>query len=342
VDNPETVATFATKDTGRRQSRDTGNIRHTRHRTKTIQRQWQHLSQKTQDKDNSETVATLVTQDKDNPETLVTFVTKDTGRRQFRDSGNICHKRHRTKTIQRQWQHLPQKTLATFVTKDNPETVATFVTKDTGQRQFRDSGNICHKRHRTKTIQRQWQHLPQKTQDEDNPETVATLGTQDTGRRQSRDSGNICHKRHRTKTIQRQWQHLPQRHRTKTIQRQWQHLPQKTQDEDNSETVATFATKDIGQRQFRDSGNICHKRHRTKTIQRQWQHLSQKTQDEDNPETVATFVTKDTGQRQFRDTGNICHKGHRQFRDSGNICHKRHRTKTKKTNKITQNRKLKR
>ena len=240
MDNPETVATFATKDTGRRQSRDTGNIRHTRHRTKTIQRQWQHLSQKTQDKDNSETVATLVTQDKDNPETLVTFVTKDTGRRQFRDSGNICHKRHRTKTIQRQWQHLPQ------------------------------------------------------------------------------------------------------RHRTKTIQRQWQHLPQKTQDEDNSETVATFATKDIGQRQFRDSGNICHKRHRTKTIQRQWQHLSQKTQDEDNPETVATFVTKDTGQRQFRDTGNICHKGHRQFRDSGNICHKRHRTKTKKTNKITQNRKLKR
>jgi hypothetical protein len=58
-----------------------------------------------------------------------------------------------------------------------------------------------------------------------------------------------------------------------------------------------------------------------------WQHLSQKTQDKDNSETVATFVTKDTGQRQFR--------------DSGNICHKRHRTKTKKTNKITQNRKLK-
>ena len=83
--------------------------------------------------------------------------------------------------------------------------------QDTGRRQSRDSGNICHKRHRTKTIQRHWQHLSQKTQDEDNPETLATLGTQDTGRRQSRDSGNICHKRHRTKTIQRQWQHLPQK-----------------------------------------------------------------------------------------------------------------------------------
>jgi flagellar biosynthesis/type III secretory pathway chaperone len=150
VDNPETVATFATKDTGRRQSRDTGNIRHTRHRTKTIQRQWQHLSQKTQDKDNSETVATFAT--KDNPETVATLGTQDTGRRQSRDSGNICHKRHRTKTIQRQWQHLPQKTQD----KDNPETVATFVTKDTGRRQSRDSGNICHKRHRTKTIQRHW------------------------------------------------------------------------------------------------------------------------------------------------------------------------------------------
>jgi hypothetical protein len=37
-DNPETLATFGTQNTGRRQSRDTGNIWHTKHRTKTIQR----------------------------------------------------------------------------------------------------------------------------------------------------------------------------------------------------------------------------------------------------------------------------------------------------------------
>jgi hypothetical protein len=34
--NPETLATLGTQDTGRRHSRDTGNIGHTRHRTKTI------------------------------------------------------------------------------------------------------------------------------------------------------------------------------------------------------------------------------------------------------------------------------------------------------------------
>jgi hypothetical protein len=35
-DNPETLATLGTQDTGRRQSRDTGNVGYTRHRTKTI------------------------------------------------------------------------------------------------------------------------------------------------------------------------------------------------------------------------------------------------------------------------------------------------------------------
>ena len=109
--NPETLATLDTQDTGQRQtkqgaiknaqSRDTGNIRYTRHRTKTnktrghqectIQRHWQ----------------------------------QDTGQRQrkqgaikngqSRDTGNIRYTRHRTKTnktrgnqectIQRHWQH---------------------------------------------------------------------------------------------------------------------------------------------------------------------------------------------------------------------------------------------
>ena len=35
MDNPETLTTLGTQDTGQRQSRDTDNIRHTRHRTKT-------------------------------------------------------------------------------------------------------------------------------------------------------------------------------------------------------------------------------------------------------------------------------------------------------------------
>ena len=49
MDNPETQATLAIQDTGLRQSRDTDNIGHTRHRTKTIQRHRQHWPYKTQD-----------------------------------------------------------------------------------------------------------------------------------------------------------------------------------------------------------------------------------------------------------------------------------------------------
>jgi hypothetical protein len=45
------------------QSRDTGNIGNTSNRTKTIQRHWQHWEHKTQDKDNTETLAKLGTQD---------------------------------------------------------------------------------------------------------------------------------------------------------------------------------------------------------------------------------------------------------------------------------------
>jgi len=45
------------------QSRKTGNIGYTRHRMKTIQRNWQHWVHKTQDEDNPEKPAALGTQD---------------------------------------------------------------------------------------------------------------------------------------------------------------------------------------------------------------------------------------------------------------------------------------
>ena len=114
MDNPETLATLDTQDTGQRQtkqgaiknvqSRDTGNIRYTRHRTKTNKtrghQEW--------------TIQRLAILD-----------TQDTGQRQTkqgankngqsRDTGNIRYTRHRTKTnktrghqectIQRHWQH---------------------------------------------------------------------------------------------------------------------------------------------------------------------------------------------------------------------------------------------
>ena len=90
---------------------------------------------------------------------------------------------------------------------DNPETLATLGSQDTGRRHSRDTGNIGLKRHRTKTIQRHWQHWAHKTQNDDNPETLAILGSQDTGRRQSRDTGNIGLTRHRTKTNKNTTQH---------------------------------------------------------------------------------------------------------------------------------------
>jgi len=68
MDNPDTLATLGTQDTGRRQSRYTGNIGYTK------------------------------TQDEDNPDTLATLGTQDTGRRQSRYTGNIGYTRHRTKT----------------------------------------------------------------------------------------------------------------------------------------------------------------------------------------------------------------------------------------------------
>jgi hypothetical protein len=55
--------------------------------------------------------------------------------------------------------------------KNNTETLARLGTQDTGQRQYRDTGNIGNTRHRTKTIQRHWQHWEHKTQDKDKKKT---------------------------------------------------------------------------------------------------------------------------------------------------------------------------
>jgi hypothetical protein len=79
---------------------------------------------------------------------------------------------------------------------------------------YRDTGSIGYTRHRTKPIQRHWQHGLHKTRDEDNPETLAAWGIQDTGRRQSRDTGSVEYTRLGTKTIQRHWQHFCVPHAT--------------------------------------------------------------------------------------------------------------------------------
>jgi hypothetical protein len=78
------------------QSRETGSIGYTKHRTKTIQGNWLHWVHKTQNKDN--------------PGKLAALGTQDTEQRQSRETGSIGYTRHRTKTIQGNWQHWVHKT----------------------------------------------------------------------------------------------------------------------------------------------------------------------------------------------------------------------------------------
>ena len=70
MNNPETLATLDTQNTGRRQSRDTGSIGHTRHRTNKRQRKPKGQSRM------------------DNPETLATLDTQYTRRRQTKQKRN--------------------------------------------------------------------------------------------------------------------------------------------------------------------------------------------------------------------------------------------------------------
>ena len=119
MDNPETLATLDTQDTGRRQSQhktqDEDN-HNTKHRTTTIttqntgRRQSQH---KTQDEDNHNT-----------RHRTTNITTQDTGRRQSQhktqDEDNH-NTRHRTKTITTQ--HRKQQTISNMdptKTRDQP------------------------------------------------------------------------------------------------------------------------------------------------------------------------------------------------------------------------------
>jgi hypothetical protein len=83
--NPETLATLIIQEIWRKQSRDTGNIGHTRDMTKTIQKHWQHWSHKRYEENN--------------PETLATLITQEIWRKQSRDTDNIGHTRDMTKTL---------------------------------------------------------------------------------------------------------------------------------------------------------------------------------------------------------------------------------------------------
>ena len=135
----------------------------------------------------------------------------------------------------------------------NLETLATFDRQDTGRRQSRDIGNIWQTRHRTKKIQRHWQHLTDKTQDEDNPETLATFDRQDTRRRQSRDIGNIWQTRHRTKTNKAQKHNTTQHRKLK----RW-----KTWNPPNTWVEPSFSGKvsnKISSRDFKSYISLCMK-----------------------------------------------------------------------------------
>ena len=70
---------------------------------------------------------------------------------QFRETGNIGYTKHRMKTNNTEGQSR----------MDNPEKLATFGTQDTGRRQTKLRGN------KEWTIQRNWQQLVHKTEDED-------------------------------------------------------------------------------------------------------------------------------------------------------------------------------
>jgi hypothetical protein len=116
MDNQEKLATSGTQDINNGQSRETGNIVYTRHRTKvrenqrdneewTIQTNWQHWVHKTQDKGYRKPKWQSRI---DNPKKLATLGTQDTGQRlekpegaikngQSKETGNIGYTRHRTK-----------------------------------------------------------------------------------------------------------------------------------------------------------------------------------------------------------------------------------------------------
>ena len=105
MDNPEKLATFGTRDTGRRQTKLRGN------QEWTIQRNWQHLVHKT------------LNEDKLNCGAIKNG--------QSRETGNIGYTRHRMKTNNTEGKSR----------MDNPEKLAKFGTQDTARRQTKLRGN---------------------------------------------------------------------------------------------------------------------------------------------------------------------------------------------------------
>ena len=194
IENPEIYATLGTrrneekqsKNTiqktevaiNNKQSRDTDNIGHTRHRRTTIKAKEQHNKQKGKSIiENPEIQATLGTRRNEEKQSKNTIQKTEVAinNKQSRDTGNIGHTTHRRTTIKAKEQHRKLKGKSII---ENPEIQATLSTRRNEDKQ-----------NKTQYRKLKWQSIIY------NPEIQATLGTQHTEGRQSKQRNNTTNRR---------------------------------------------------------------------------------------------------------------------------------------------------